>query len=206
VSLPEAPPSRDEEREFPPIRIRPSLKRELDALKPMFGVKSMSDLIEKLIEHYHETRGRTPSGAGAQGGGGKGGEAMDPEQQVVEAMKMLDGGMNPIEVMENLKIPPDRMMNILNTYNEMREAVGARTDVADAMTYVLNIFGERIRGGCEKYDEESGVCTMWYVEEADEIRRRHPSLFKVYARKPRFRVGVHPWVCTLCRRRGVRAA
>jgi len=197
VSSPESPPpNRDEEKDFPPIRIRPSLKKELDALKLALGAKSMSDLIEKLIEHYR----RKPSG------GGKDEKPLDPEQQVVEAMKRLDGGMNPVEVMEDLKIPPDRMMSILNTYNEMKAAVGARTDVADAVAHVLNIFGERIRSGCEKYDEESGVCTMWYVEEADEIRRRHPSLFKVYARRPRFRVGVHPWVCALCRRRGVRAA
>jgi hypothetical protein len=189
----------------PVVRLSVSTWRELDAIRAGLGLSSPREVIEKLVEHYMKTKDLAPSGAGGQGGG-KEGRPLDPEQQVVEAMKMLDGGMNPIEVMEHLKITPDRMMSILNTYNEMKEAVGARTDVADAMTYVLSLFGERIRGGCEKYDEESGVCTMWYVEEADEIRRRHPSLFKVYARKPRFRVGIHPWVCALCRRRGVRAA
>ena len=117
---------------------------------------------------------------------------------MIEAMKMLDEGASPIEVMVKYNIDPLAMKGLIKTY---RDIVGSpREDSFLTFKRIATLFGEQVRDRCDYYDVERGVCTDWSLSDVDEdFRRRNPDLLKVYGGKLRFRVSEHPWVCALCR-------
>jgi hypothetical protein len=122
----------------------------------------------------------------------------------LQAMQMLDDGHSPIEIMQLHKLDVQTMKSILHDYRELRTLTQPEKSAAEAVIQIARLFGERIRDGCNAYNEEQGICTEFSLYDIDEeFRRSNPGLFKGTGGKTRFHVGNHPEVCVFCRK-GIR--
>lgn len=123
---------------------------------------------------------------------------------VLGAMKMLDEGHSPIEIMELQKLDIQAMKRILQEYHELKSLSRPEKAPSEAIMEVAKLFGERIRDACDSYNDETGVCNEFSLYDIDpEFKRAFPGLFKGSGGKTRFHVGNHPWICAFCRR-GIR--
>jgi hypothetical protein len=161
--------------------------------------KSQRALSAHMAVHKHSTdnvaRNPTSSLANTSGVG---------DSVVLQAMQMLDDGHTPIEIMQIHKLDVQTMKSILQDYRELSTLIRPEKTAAEALLQVARLFGERIRDGCDNYNEEQGICTEFSLYDIDEeFRRACPGLFKGSGGKTRFHVGNHPEVCSFCRR-GVR--
>jgi uncharacterized C2H2 Zn-finger protein len=123
---------------------------------------------------------------------------------VLGAMRMLDEGHSPIEIMEVQKIDINTMKQILQEYRELKSLSRPEKAPSEAIMEIAKLFGERIRDACDSYNDETGVCNEFSLYDIDpEFKRAFPGLFKGSGGKTRFHVGNHPWICAFCRR-GIR--
>jgi hypothetical protein len=112
---------------------------------------------------------------------------------VLQALQMLDEGHSPIEIMMIHKLDVPTMMNILHSYRDLTALTRPEKSAAEGMLQIAKLFGERIRDGCDSYNEEQGICTEFSLYDIDEeFRRAYPGLFKGSGGKTRFHVGNHP--------------
>jgi hypothetical protein len=122
----------------------------------------------------------------------------------VGAMRMLEEGHSPIEVMQRYKLDIPAMKGMLHDFLELKRFTRPERAMADVFLEVFKIFGERIRNVCDSYNDETGLCMEYSLFDIDEdLRRSFPGLFKGHAGKTRFHVGNHPWICAICRK-GIR--
>jgi len=121
------------------------------------------------------------------------------DETMLKCFQLLEDGHSPVEIMVLNKISPGVMKNILELYRELTVLYRPEKGIAEAIYHVANSFGEEIRNGCEKFNEERGICEEFTATDVDEdFRKAYPTLFKGSGGKMHLAVGNHPWVCVLC--------
>lgn len=138
----------------------------------------------------------------------KGEPIEDPELQ---ALKMLERDMSDFTVMEDLKMTWDEVREIRKKYNELKELQreGERLNEPFLVAWmdVAKTFGEDVRSRCNNYDEPSGVCGKWSMEELSKTYRdRFQGLYRSEHRRgepSHYRINVdrHPEICAVCHER-----
>jgi hypothetical protein len=123
------------------------------------------------------------------------------QEVALEAMRMLEDGHSPFEIMSVYKLDVGTMKSILNDYRELSVLARPERSAADIVLEIAKLFGEQIRNSCEYYNDEQGICTNFSLYDVDEsLRRSNPGLFKGFGGKTRFHVLQHPWICAFCRK------
>lgn len=123
------------------------------------------------------------------------------------AMRMIEQGFSPIEIMETLELSASEMTLILQDYQEIMARVPKGIGPSEAFITLARLFGEKARDSCEYYDDVAGVCNYYALYDVDpDLRKANPGLIKgTKGGKNRYMVSSHPEVCVLCgaiRRRG----
>jgi len=84
---------------------------------------------------------------------------MKVKDLTIEAMKMLDEGASPIEVMAKYRIDPLAMKGLLKTYREII-GMGPKESAFPAFKEMADLFGEQARDRCDHYDVERGSARL----------------------------------------------
>ena len=182
-----------EEREKPRLNvpIPDDLKRELEEYIRKKNIPTITDAVLDFIK-----RGMRDSN------GGSNSDAHDEETIALKAMQKLDDGESPIDIMVELSLSPSEMKKILKEYSEINSLMRHTSGDNEMFFELVKRYGEDVRESCDYYDSESGVCTLWKVDEIDpKVRSNNPTWFKTVGKKLRLNVSRHPEFCAICQKR-----
>lgn len=124
----------------------------------------------------------------------------------VEAFGMLETGSGPTDLLTDLKLTPTQLIHVIEMWNQIREKMWEKSTIpgakySEAWWYLAQTIGEKIREGCEWYEDTLGICRMWNFKDADsEMRSMFPGIFRVDGGKTRTKVGSHAEICAICHR------
>ena len=114
--------------------------------------------------------------------------------------------MATVDIMDELDIDFDKMIDFQAKYNKMKELELERQQLREpylkAWFDVAKVFGEVIRRNCTHYNEVSGICSFWVL---DEVSKTYRSTYKTLFRADRKKGGgyyvnveKHPEACAIC--------